>query len=75
MIKGGSHAKNISACETQNHNGRLTKPFLGSGARDYEDLTIKNIQSYTRHVHLQHSIMYVLTKRHRLMYVRNIKGY
>ena len=33
--KNGSHAENISTCdsETQNHNGRLTRSFLGSGAR------------------------------------------
>ena len=28
MIKGGSHIENISACETQNHIGRLTRPFF-----------------------------------------------
>ena len=33
MIKGGSHTENISTCEIQNHIGRLTRPFLGSGAR------------------------------------------
>ena len=36
MIKGGSHAENVSACETQNHIGRLTRPFFGSGVRDYD---------------------------------------
>ena len=29
MIKGGSHAENISACETQDRIDRLTRPFLG----------------------------------------------
>ena len=35
MIKGGSHAEKTSACETQNRIGRLTRPFFGSGVRDY----------------------------------------
>ena len=28
MIKGGSHAENISAYETQSHIGHLTRPFF-----------------------------------------------
>ena len=35
MIKGGSHAKNNWACETQNQIGHLTRHFLGSDAQDY----------------------------------------
>ena len=43
MIKGGSHAENISACETQSHIGRLTGPFFGSSVRDYK--SVRNVQA------------------------------